>query len=170
MRYYQTGYTHSEALVSTKWLTERLHHPCIRIIELNKGSLPYNQGHIPGAVKLDWHRDLNAYLTQDYPDNTAFAHLLSSKGISPECTVVFYGDKNNWWTTYACWVFQLFGHTKAKILNGGRMKWIEEGRPMTREIPYYPLVEYPIPPHDDGRIRAFREQVVQHVEYLLMAA
>ncbi|MCL4303035.1 MAG: sulfurtransferase [Anaerolineae bacterium] len=156
-------YARPDALVSTQWVTDHLNDPSLRIVESNEDILLYNKGHIPGAVKIDWVSDLNDPLMRDYLDGERFARLLSSKGIGPETTVVFYGDKNNWWATYAFWVFQLFGHTKAKIMNGGRKKWEEENRPMTTEVPQYPTTTYPVPQRDDSKIRAFRDQVREHV-------
>lgn len=156
-------YAHPEALVSTQWVADHLNDPSIRLVESNEDILLYDKGHIPGAVKIDWVGDLNDPLVRDYLDGERFAKLLSSKGISPETTVIFYGDKNNWWATYAFWVFQLFGHSKAKIMNGGRKKWEEEGRTMTTEVPKYPTTTYPVPKRDDTKIRAFRDQVREHV-------
>src|SRR5207253_8442379 len=118
------------------------------------------KGHIPGAVKLDWLTDLQHDVRRDYIDRARFEQLLSERGIGNDTQVIFYGDKNNWWATYAFWAFQLFGHTNAKIMNGGRQKWIEEGRPLTRDVPDYPRSEYRAPERDDSRIRAFRNQVL----------
>jgi thiosulfate/3-mercaptopyruvate sulfurtransferase len=159
----EQNYAHPEALVSTQWVADHLNDPNIRIIESNEDILLYDKGHIPGAVKIDWVGDLNDPIIRDYLDADRFAKLLSSKGISKDTTVVFYGDKNNWWATYAFWVFQLLGHTNAKIMNGGRKKWEEEGRPMTTEVPKYPETNYPVPVRDDSKIRAFRDQVREHV-------
>jgi thiosulfate/3-mercaptopyruvate sulfurtransferase len=156
-------YARPEALVSTQWVADHLNDPNIRIIESNEDILLYDKGHIPGAVKIDWVGDLNDPVIRDYLDAEQFARLLSAKGIGKDTTVVFYGDKNNWWATYAFWVFQLFGHANAKIMNGGRKKWEEEGRPMTTEVPSYPAASYPVPRRDDSKIRAFRDQVREHV-------
>lgn len=156
-------YARPDALVSTQWVADHLNDASIRIIESNEDILLYDKAHIPGAVKIDWVGDLNDPLVRDYLDADHFAKLLGSKGISKDTTVVFYGDKNNWWATYAFWVFQLFGHTNAKIMNGGRKKWEEEGRPTTTEVPSYPAVAYPTPQRDDSKIRAFRDQVREHV-------
>ncbi len=157
-------YARPEALVSTQWVADHLNDPAIRIVESNEDILLYNTGHIPGAVKIDWFGELNDPVIRDYLDAPHFAQLVSAKGISPETTVVFYGDKNNWWATYAFWVFQLFGHTRAKIMNGGRKKWVEEGRPLTKEVPSYPKTDYPVPSRDDSRIRAFRDDVTKHIQ------
>jgi len=156
-------YARPEALVSTQWVADHLNDPSIRIVESNEDVLLYDTGHIPGAVKIDWVSDLNDPLVRDYLDGERFAQLLSEKGIGPDTTVVFYGDKNNWWATYAFWVFQLFGHSKAKIMNGGRKKWVEEERPLVKEVPSYPAPDYPVPERDDRRIRAFRDEVRNHV-------
>jgi thiosulfate/3-mercaptopyruvate sulfurtransferase len=126
--------------------------------------LLYDVGHIPGAVKVDWHADLNDPVERDYIDKTQFAALMARLGIGNATTVIFYGDKNNWWATYAYWVFQLFGHTNAKIMDGGRMKWVAEGRPLTREIPTYPATTYTAQERNDALIRAFRDDVLAHVK------
>jgi thiosulfate/3-mercaptopyruvate sulfurtransferase len=156
------GYAHPEVLVSTDWVAKHLSDPKVRLVESNEDVLLYATGHIPGAVNIDWHSDLNNQVVRDYIDAEAFAVLMRRNGISPETTVVFYGDKNNWWATYAFWVFQLFGHSNAKVMNGGRAKWVAEGRELTREVPTYPAAEYPIPTRDDSKIRAFRDQVLEH--------
>jgi thiosulfate/3-mercaptopyruvate sulfurtransferase len=157
-------YAHPEALVSTQWVADHLNDPNIRIVESDEDVLLYDTGHIPGAIKIDWVSDLNDPLVRDYLDGPRFAKLLENKGIGPATTVVFYGDKNNWWATYAFWVFQLFGHTNAKIMNGGRTKWEADGREMTREVPSYPKTSYPVPVRTDYKIRAFRDQVLKHIE------
>jgi len=157
------GYAHPEVLVDTAWVADHQHDPKVRLVESNEDLLLYDTGHIPGAVKIDWVEDLNDPVVRDYLDAEHFAALLSRKGISRDTTVVFYGDKSNWWATYALWVFKLFGHPDARILNGGRAKWVAEGRPLTREVPGYPPASYPVPARDDNTIRAFRDQVRQHI-------
>jgi thiosulfate/3-mercaptopyruvate sulfurtransferase len=158
------GYTHPDALVSTTWVAAHLDDPSIRLVESNEDILLYDIGHIPGAVKIDWHTDLNDPVERDYIDKTQFAALMARLGIGNDTTVIFYGDKNNWWATYAYWVFQLFGHTNAKIMDGGRMKWIAEKRPLTREIPTYPATTYTAQARNDALIRAFRDDVLAHVK------
>lgn len=158
-----TGYAHPDVLVTTEWVSAHLEDPTLRLVESNEDVLLYETGHIPGAVNIDWHNDLNDPLVRDYIDGSRFAALLGRHGITPETTVIFYGDKNNWWAAYAFWVFQLFGHTNARLLNGGRAKWIAEGRALTRETAQYAPVSYPVPARDDRRIRAFREDVLAHV-------
>ncbi|HET7230583.1 MAG TPA: sulfurtransferase [Longimicrobium sp.] len=158
------GYAHPDALVTTEWVAQHLDDPAVRIVESDEDVLLYDTGHIPGAVKIDWHTDLQHPLQRDYLDEESFAKLMREKGIGPDTTVVFYGDKNNWWATYALWVFQLFGHNNVKVMDGGRKKWDDEGRPMSTDYPSYPPAEYPLPKRDDERIRAFREDVLEHVK------
>ena len=156
------GYAHPDVLVSTDWVAEHLNDPNVRIVESNEDPLLYPSGHIPGAVQVDWTTDLNDALRRDYLNKQGFEALMSRAGISPNTTVVFYGDKNNWWATYAFWVFQLFGHTNARVMDGGRAKWEREGRPMTREVPQYAPTRYTAPERNDREIRAFRDQVLAH--------
>ena len=132
------GYAHPEALVSTSWLAEHLQDPSLRVLESDEDVLLYDTGHIPGAFKIDWHADLNDALVRDYLSAEQFQELLRSLGVDDSTTVVFYGDKNNWWAAYAFWVFHLFGFTNAKLLDGGRIKWEQEGRPMTTDRPPAP--------------------------------
>src|SRR5260221_14789658 len=107
------------------------------MVESNEGPLGYPSGHVPGAIQIDWALDLNDQVRRDYLDREHFESLMSRSGISRDTTVVFYGDKNNWWATYAFWIFQLFGHTNAKIMDGGRLKWEKEGRELTRDVKSY---------------------------------
>jgi len=158
------GYAHPEALVSTEWLAARLDDPSIRIIESDEDILLYDLGHIPGAQKIDWHTDLNDPLVRDYVSREQFQALLRSKGIDESTTVIFYGDKNNWWAAYAFWVFQLFGFSNAKLLDGGRTAWEAEGRPMVEEVPKFPATQYEAPERSDAEIRAFMGDVLRHVQ------
>jgi thiosulfate/3-mercaptopyruvate sulfurtransferase len=158
------GYVHPEMLVSTDWLAEHLNDPLIRVIECDEDVLLYEMGHISNAQKLDWHEDLNDHVIRDYVDRVTFQELLRRKGIDDTTTVVFYGDKNNWWACYAFWVFQLFGFTNVKVLDGGRSKWELEMRPMVTETPKFKMTEYVASPRVDARIRAFFGQVREHIE------
>lgn len=157
------GYSRPETLVSTDWVAEHLNDPRVRLVESNEDPLVYPSGHIPGAVEVDWTRDLNDQIRRDYLDKEGFEALVSRHGITPDTTVVFYGDKNNWWACYAYWVFHLFGHTNARIMDGGRLKWQNEGRELTRDVPSYDASEYPAPDRDDSVIRAFRDDVLAHI-------
>lgn len=157
------GYVHPEVLVSTDWIAERLNDRSVRLIESNEDLLLYDTGHIPGAVKIDWVNDLNDPVQRDYLDRTRFQALLRSKGINADTTVVFYGDKNNWWSTYAFWVFRLFGLERLRLMDGGRARWVDEGRPLTTDVPSYPAGNITVGERDDRAIRAFREDVLAHV-------
>lgn len=157
------GYAHPEMLVSTEWVAQNLDDPSIRIVESNEDPLLYPSGHIPGAVQIDWTVDLNDQLKRDYLDQSGFEALLSRNGIEHDTTVVFYGDRSNWWACYALWVFQLYGHGKARVMDGGRMKWELEGRELVRDVPSYPHTHYKAPMRDDRTERAFRDEVLAHV-------
>ncbi|TCJ16447.1 sulfurtransferase [Rubrobacter taiwanensis] len=160
----EKGYAHPEALVTTEWVAEHLDDTeNVRIIESDEDVLLYETGHIPNAVKIDWVEDLNDPLIRDYLTPERFAELMSRHGIRPETTVVFYGDRNNWWATYALWVFKLFGHEDVRVMDGGRQKWEAEGRPMTKEVPTFPRTEYPVRERNDEAIRAFRDDVMEHM-------
>lgn len=160
----ERGYAKPDVLVTTDWVAQHLDDPNVRIVESNEDPLLYPSGHIPGAVQIDWTSDLNDQVRRDYVDKAGFEALMAANGISNDTTVVFYGDKNNWWATYAFWVFQLFGHTNAKVMDGGRAKWEAEGRDMTRTVPAYPATSYTAPERDDSTVRAFRTDVLQHLE------
>jgi thiosulfate/3-mercaptopyruvate sulfurtransferase len=158
------GYAHPDRLVTTEWLAEHLNDPGLVVVESDEDVLLYETGHIPGAVKIDWHNDLNDSLTRDYRSSEDFAALMSEKGIARDATVVFYGDNFNWWAAYALWVFRLYGHEDVRLLDGGRQKWVAEGREMTTEVPSRERVDYPVVERDDTAIRAFRDQVMSHVQ------
>jgi thiosulfate/3-mercaptopyruvate sulfurtransferase len=158
------GYAHPEMLVSTEWLAAHLNDEPLRVIESDEDVLLYDTGHIPGALKVDWHIDLNDQLTRDYVDREHFQRLLRGMGIDETTPVVFYGDKNNWWACYAFWVFRLFGFANARILDGGRVKWEQEGRTLVTDVPVFPASAYTAPARDDARIRAFRDEVLAHAK------
>jgi thiosulfate/3-mercaptopyruvate sulfurtransferase len=153
-------YAHPERLVSTDWLAKNLGAPGLVVVESDEDVLLYDSGHIPGSIKVDWHTELNDQVTRDYLDGEHFAALLSAKGISRDDTVVIYGDRNNWWAAYALWVFELFGFTNVRLLDGGRAKWEAEGRPMVTDVPKFPRTQYTAPARDDARIRAFLPEVL----------
>ncbi len=156
-----SGYANPDVLVTTEWLAENSSK--VRIVECDEDVLLYEVGHIPSAVKLDWHTELNDQAKRDYLDGAQFAELMKAKGIDRNDTIVLYGDRSNWWATYAFWVFKLFGHEDVRILNGGRAKWIAEGRELTREVPAVAAVNYPVVQRDDQTIRAFRDDVLAHL-------
>ena len=155
-----TAFAHPERLVSTEWLAEHLGEPGLVVVESDEDVLLYETGHIEGAVKIDWHTDLNDPVTRDYIDGAGFAQLVGGKGISRDSTVVIYGDKNNWWAAYALWVFTLFGHEDVRLLDGGRAKWEAEGRPYTTDVPSPAAVDYPVVERDDSEQRAYKDDVL----------
>ena len=160
----ERGYKFPQTLVSTEWVADHLADPDVRLVESNEDVLLYASGHIPGAVHVDWTADLNDQVRRDYVNRRGFEALMARIGVTPKTTVVFYGDKNNWWACYAFWVFQLFGHTRARVMDGGRLKWTKEGRPITREVPSHPATKYRAPERKDAPVRAFEKQVLAHVK------
>ena len=156
------GYAHPEVLVSTEWVAAHLKDPKVRLVESNEDILLYDTGHIPGAVKVDWTTDLNDQVIRDYIDRDRLQKLLRSKGINNDTTIVFYGDKNNWWATYALWVLQLFGLKNVKILDGGRLRWADERRALATDVPSYPTGNITVGERNDSAIRAFRDEVLEH--------
>lgn len=155
-------YAHPERLVSTEWLAANLGTDGLVVVESDEDILLYETGHIPGAVKIDWHTDLNDEFTRDYINGEQFAALMSAKGISRDTTVVIYGDKSNWWAAYALWVFTLFDHEDVRLLDGGRDKWIAEGRELTTDKTETVPADYPVVERNDAPIRAFKEDVLAH--------
>lgn len=158
-----TDYAHPERLVTTEWLQANLGTPGLALVESNEDILLYETGHIPGAIKIDWHTELNDPVVRDYLEGEAFAAMMSRKGISRDDTIVIYGDKSNWWASYALWVFTLFGHPDVRLLNGGRDAWIAEGRELTKDLPERPPANYPVVQRNDDEIRAFKDDVLGHL-------
>ncbi len=163
------AYAHPERLVTTPWLAEQIEAGRIgapggiALLESDEDVLLYDTGHVPGALKLDWHVDLNDPVTRDYVDGARFAQVMAARGISRETTVVLYGDKSNWWAAYALWVLSLFGHEDVRLLDGGRAKWVAEGRELTRDVPSVSPTEYPVTERSDAPIRAFKDDVLGHL-------
>ena len=164
-----SSYAHPERLVTTDWLAEQIEAgrvggpDGIALLESDEDVLLYATGHIPGALKIDWHVDLNDPVARDYVDGAGFARVMGERGIRRDTTVVIYGDKSNWWAAYALWVFSLFGHDDVRLLDGGRAKWIAEGRELTRDVPTTTPVDYPVAERDDAPIRAFKDEVLAHL-------
>ncbi|MGH9181734.1 MAG: sulfurtransferase [Acidimicrobiales bacterium] len=156
-------YHRPEKLVSTAWVADHHDDPQVVIVESDEDVLLYDTGHIAGAVKVDWHLDLNDPVNRDYVDAEGFARVCSAKGIARDSTVVFYGDNFNWWAAYALWVFTLFGHPDVRLVNGGRSKWVSEGRLLTTDGVARPTTDYPVVERDDSAIRAFRDEVAAHL-------
>lgn len=156
-------FSHPDRLVSSEWLSAKLGTPGLKVVESDEDVLLYDIGHIPGAVKIDWHLDLNDRVRRDYIDGAAFADLMNRKGISREDTVVIYGDKSNWWAAYALWVFTLFGHEDVRLLDGGRDAWIAENRDTSFDVPVATAAGYPVVERNDAAIRAFKDDVLGHL-------
>ncbi len=154
----ENGYANPDVLVETSWVADHLNDPNIRLVEADEDILLYDQGHIPGAVKLDWLVDVQNPLSRDFVDKAGFEKLMASWGIANDTTVVFYGDRNNWYAAYSFWLFKYYGHEKALIMNGGRAKWLAENRPTTREVASHPATRYTAK-EPDASIRAFRDDV-----------
>jgi thiosulfate/3-mercaptopyruvate sulfurtransferase len=160
----ERGYAHPEVLVSTEWVAAHLKDPAVRVLESDEDVLLFETGHIPGAVKIDWISDLNDPVVRDYVDRDRFTRLLRARGIGNDTTIVFYGDKHNWWATYAYWVFRLFGLRNVKVMDGGRQRWSDESRPLVTEVTRHPEGDIKVGERNDRAIRAFREDVLAHVE------
>ncbi len=155
-------YVHPEYLVETQWVADHLNDPSVRIVESDEDPLLYRAGHIPGAVQVDWFSTLQDPVRRDFLSKANFEQLASELGIANDTTVVFYGDKSNWFACYALWLFQYYGHQKVRIMNGGRMKWEQEKRPLVKEAPSYPRAQYTAR-EPDKSVRAFRDDVFAHL-------
>ena len=155
-------YAHPEFLVDTNWVSAHTNDPKVRIIESDEDPLLYRVGHIPGAVQVDWFSTLQHPLRRDFMTKEQFEQLCSQLGITNDTTVVFYGDKSNWFACYALWLFEYYGHKNVKILNGGRAKWEADGRPLVKDVPAYPVTQYRAQEADKS-IRAFRDDVFAQV-------
>jgi len=157
-------YAHPEVLVSTDWVASRLNDPKVRLFEANEDLLLYETGHIPGAVKIDWLHDLNDPVVRDFVGPAQLQQFLRAAGVDRDTTIVLYGDKNNWWATYAFWVLQLFSLANVKVMDGGRLRWAEEGRPLETDRRTYPAGNVEVGPRNDPRVRALRGDVEAHVK------
>ena len=152
------AYAYPEVLVDTQWVAEHLGDPGVRLVEVDVDTHAYDSGHIPGAVAWNWHRDTQQTLRRDIPDCAGLEALLGRSGITPETTVVVYGDNNNWFATFAFWLLKLYGHADARVMNGGRKKWLDEGRPLTTAVPAVTPCVYAAR-EPDARLRALRDMV-----------
>jgi len=156
-------YAHPEYLVDTQWVAENINNPSVRIVESDEDSLLYAMGHIPGAVQVDWFTTLQHPLRRDFLSREQFEQTCARLGIGNDITVVFYGDKSNWFACYALWLFLYYGHKTVRIMNGGRAKWEQEKRPLVKEVNNYQQATYSARPADKN-IRAFRTDVFAHIE------
>ena len=159
-----SSYVHPEVLVSADWVEQHKNDPKVRIVESDEDVLLYDMGHVPGAVKIDWQGDLQDQIIRDYITPAKFAEICAKAGIANDTTVVFYGDKSNWWACYALWAFKLFGHADCRIMNGGRKLWTDQKRPVSTEVPKYPTTDYKVKGGDEASIRAFRDEVLIHMK------
>ena len=157
------GYAHPEVLVSTEWVAEHLDDPKVVILESDEDLLLYELGHIPGALKLDWETQMQQPVVRDFVDKEGFEKLASERGISNDSTVVFYGDKNNWYATYGFWLFKYYGHDDVRVMDGGRAKWEAEGREYTRATTPVEPTNYTASEADNS-IRAFRDDVAEFLK------
>lgn len=156
-------YANPASLVSTEWVAAHLDDPQVRLVESDEDVLLYETGHIPGAIKLDWHTDQQSQLIRDFVTREEFEGLMASRGIGNDTTVVFYGDRNNWYAAYTFWLFRMYGHRDLRLMDGGRAKWEAEGRPYTREMKTYPQTSYTAREADES-LRAFRDEVLEHFQ------
>ncbi len=159
----ERGYAHPEALVSTDWVAKHLNDGNVRLMESNEDLLLYETGHIPNAVKVDWVSDLNDPVTRDYISSEKLQQVLRARGVNQDTTIVLYGDKNNWWATYTFWVLRLCGLENLKIMDGGRLRWEQEQRPLETRVPTFPAGNITVGPRADAPLRAFRDEVLQFV-------
>lgn len=163
-------YAHPEKFVSAAWLSARLGVPGLKVVESDEDAFLYDIGHIPGAVRIDWTRDLNDPLVRDFIDGVAFAELMRSRGIERDDTVVIYGDSSNWWAAYTAWVFELFGHPDVRLLDGGRDAWMGEERDTSFVVPEYAPSDYPVVERQDGPFRTFAAELLQRKPQQLIDA
>ena len=159
---HHNGYATPDVLVETAWVAEHLNDPGLRLVEVDVDTKAYDSGHIPGAVGWNWKQDTQDTVRRNLPTAAALEALLSRSGIGNDTTVILYGDNNNWFAAYAFWLLKYYGHEKAQLINGGRVKWVAENRPLTPEAPKYPAAQYKLKA-PDASIRALRDYVLQNV-------
>ncbi len=156
-------YAHPEVLVTTEWVAQHKNDPNVRLLEVDVDTSAYEQGHIPGAIGWNWQQDLQRQPVRDIPTKEEWEQLLSRSGISNDTTVILYGDNNNWFAAFAYWVFKLYGHNDVRLMDGGRKKWVDEGRELATEIPSYQPATYQAS-EPDLKLRALRDQVQQALD------
>src|SRR5438045_3130389 len=136
------NYAHPESLVSTDWVAQHLNDPKVRIAEVDVDTKSYDEGHIPGSIAWSWTTQLSDPVRRDILSKEQFEELMSSSGISPDMTVVIYGDNNNWFAAWALWQMKIYGHADVKLMNGGRKKWLSDGREVSTETPKPARTQY----------------------------
>lgn len=154
------NYAHPDALVDTTWVAEHLNDPRVRLVEVDVDTAAYDTGHIPGAVGWDWQTQLSDRVNRDLTPKAELERLLGAAGVTPDTTVVLYGDNNNWFAAWAFWQLKMYGHRDVRLMNGGRKKWVAEGRPLTTELPSYAATAYTAQ-EPNSAIRAFRDQILK---------
>jgi thiosulfate/3-mercaptopyruvate sulfurtransferase len=160
----ERGYARPDVLVSTEWVAAHLDDPAVRLLESDEDLLLYDAGHIPGALKIDWVDDLNDAVVRDYLDAERMQRLLRAKGINQDTKIVLYGDRNNWWATYAFWVFRLFGLENLAVMDGGRQAWVDQGRPMVTDVPSVSPGSLTVKARNDAAVRILRDEVLGHLK------
>jgi thiosulfate/3-mercaptopyruvate sulfurtransferase len=158
----ENGYA-KDVLVTTDWLVDHLGDDDLVVAEVDENTDLYEEGHIPGAVKLHWKDDLQDAIERDIVEQAEFERLMGSRGIRNDTTIVLYGDKNNWFAAYAYWYLKIYGHQDVRLLDGGRQKWIDEGRELTTDAPSVAATSYSASPRDES-IRVFRDTVLAGLE------
>ncbi len=153
------GYAHPETLVTTDWVARHGSDPAVAVVEVNVDITLYDEGHVPGAVGWSWKTQLADLVRRDILSPQGMADLLGGSGISPDTTVVLYGDSNNWFAAWAFWQLKLYGHGDVRLMDGGRVKWLAEGRPMTQDVPAPQPITYPVP-KADATMRALLPEVM----------
>jgi len=156
-------YKHPEVLVSTDWAGQNLNSPNLRVVEVDVDTTAYEQGHIPGAVGWNWQTQLQDNIRRDLIDKSTLEKLLSASGISNDTAILLYGDNNNWFAAYALWQLKYYGHKDVRLINGGRKKWLEEKRPLTKDAPNVKPASYHVAGVDES-IRAYKDAVLGIVE------
>jgi thiosulfate/3-mercaptopyruvate sulfurtransferase len=152
-----------DVLVTPEWAEQNLDTDGVVFVEVDEDTTAYDEGHIPGAVKINWKTELQDPVVRDFVDKGAFEKLLSGKGISNDDTVVLYGGNNNWFAAYAYWYFKLYGHDNVKLLDGGRKKWELDNRPLTTDEVSRSATSYTAVHDQDTTIRAFRQEVIDAI-------
>ncbi len=159
----ENGFARPEVLVDTDWAAAHLEDPKVRFVEVDVDTSAYDTGHIPGAVGWNWQQDTQDQVVRDIPDKASFESLLNRSGIAPETLVVLYGDNNNWFAAFAFWLLRYYGHQNMRMLDGGRQKWVAEGRPLSTEKPVVARTNYQVS-RMEADVRALREDVLAHLE------
>ena len=154
-----SDYKHPEVLVTADWAAQHLNSPNLRFVEVDVDTTAYDQGHIPGAVAWNWQTQLQDNIRRDLIDRAALEKLLGAAGISNDTAIILYGDNNNWFAAYAFWQLKYYGHKDVRLINGGRKKWLEEKRALTKDVPSFPATNYRASQKDES-VRAYKDDVL----------